>query len=552
MAVLVSNAPCVLFEDEHLLAVNKPPGWNTHSPSSYAGEGIYEWLRNREARWGKLAIIHRLDKETSGVLLFAKTELANRALTAQFTSRSVVKKYIFLTHSRPSRQQFKLKSALVRSGEKYFSRPIVAGSEVAETVFHLLREENGFFLMEAQPLTGRTHQIRVHAAECGVPILGDKLYDGEPFGRMCLHARELLLTHPASQEPLGLSAEPDFINSAAEQLRNAFIGEDTNAYRLLQGESDQQPGLYVEQWGEYLLPESETPLSGNQAKFVESILHNQKLRGAYHKTLKKSTGPQPMEQTAPKFIVGEPAPELFLIRENGVNFEISFQQGYSVGLFLDQRDNRRRLLTNYFGPAFAGFVSGLNGRRILNCFSYTCGFSVCAALSGAITTSLDLSKKYLDWGKRNFLANKLDPTGHDFIYGDVLDWAHRLAKKSRRFDLVLLDPPTFSRSKRGTFRAEKDYGQLVKSVLPLLAPDGVLFCSTNAQKLMPEDFLQIIKRVAIEAGRTPHEEFYCPQPPDFPVSKAEPAYLKTIWIRFGQSRSQNHKISFAGIGEALR
>src|SRR5207237_6590171 len=108
-------------------------GWNTHSPNPYAGAGIYEWLRNREPRWPKLAIIHRLDKETSGVLLFAKTELANRALTAQFTSRSVVKKYLFLTHARPTRENFKVKSAIVRSGEKYFSRPIVAGSEVAET-----------------------------------------------------------------------------------------------------------------------------------------------------------------------------------------------------------------------------------------------------------------------------------------------------------------------------------------------------------------------------------------------------------------------------------
>jgi 23S rRNA-/tRNA-specific pseudouridylate synthase len=62
--------PCVIFEDEHLLAVHKPAGWNTHAPSPFAGEGIYEWLKNREPRWSSLAIIHRLDKETSGVLIF--------------------------------------------------------------------------------------------------------------------------------------------------------------------------------------------------------------------------------------------------------------------------------------------------------------------------------------------------------------------------------------------------------------------------------------------------------------------------------------------------
>ena len=84
--------PCVIFEDEHLLVVNKPAGWNTHAPSPFAGEGIYDWLKNREPRWASLAIIHRLDKETSGVLIFGKTPLANRSLTEQFTQRHVCKK----------------------------------------------------------------------------------------------------------------------------------------------------------------------------------------------------------------------------------------------------------------------------------------------------------------------------------------------------------------------------------------------------------------------------------------------------------------------------
>src|SRR5512140_1689163 len=89
--------PCVIFEDEHLLVVNKPAGMNTHAPSPFAGEGIYDWLRHREPRWAGLAIIHRLDKETSGVIVFSKTPLANRALTQQFTQRTVRKLYLLLT-----------------------------------------------------------------------------------------------------------------------------------------------------------------------------------------------------------------------------------------------------------------------------------------------------------------------------------------------------------------------------------------------------------------------------------------------------------------------
>ena len=92
--------PLIVHEDEDLLLVNKPAGWNTHAPSPYANEGIYEWLRHREPRWASLAIMHRLDKETSGLLLFTKTPAANRSLTHQFSEHLVRKAYQLLTDRR--------------------------------------------------------------------------------------------------------------------------------------------------------------------------------------------------------------------------------------------------------------------------------------------------------------------------------------------------------------------------------------------------------------------------------------------------------------------
>src|SRR5438445_10790365 len=126
---------CILCEDEHLLVVNKPAGWNTHAPSPFAGEGIYDWLKHRAPRWASLAIIHRLDKETSGVMVFGKTPLANRSLTEQFTARDVHKKYLLLTDRPVKRAGFTVKSALARVGEKYASRP---GGEPAETHFRVI------------------------------------------------------------------------------------------------------------------------------------------------------------------------------------------------------------------------------------------------------------------------------------------------------------------------------------------------------------------------------------------------------------------------------
>ncbi|MDO8943479.1 MAG: class I SAM-dependent methyltransferase, partial [Desulfobacterales bacterium] len=170
--------------------------------------------------------------------------------------------------------------------------------------------------------------------------------------------------------------------------------------------------------------------------------------------------------------------------------------------------------------------------EVLNVFAYTCAFSVCAALGGARATSLDLSRKYLDWGRRNFALNNLDPTAHDFIYGDAFDWLKRLAKKARRYDVVVLDPPTFSQSKEhGIFRAEKDYGMLAQTALPLLKAGGVLLASTNAASLVPEKFLAQVRAAIASAGRQIVREHYVPQPPDFPICRAEPAYLKTVWFK---------------------
>src|SRR5437588_7326017 len=96
-ARIQERLPLIVFEDDHLLVINKPAGINTHAPAPYAGEGLYDWLRHREPRWAKLAIIHRLDKDTSGVIVFSKTPRANRSLTEQFTQRIVRKMYILLT-----------------------------------------------------------------------------------------------------------------------------------------------------------------------------------------------------------------------------------------------------------------------------------------------------------------------------------------------------------------------------------------------------------------------------------------------------------------------
>ncbi|MEO6034966.1 MAG: pseudouridine synthase [Verrucomicrobiota bacterium] len=244
----------IIFEDEQLLVINKPAGLNTHSPGPFAGEGVYEWLKNREARWTDLAIIHRLDKETSGVIVFGKTALANRALTAQFTARTVSKKYLALTASPVSFEHLTVKSALVRAGEKYVNRPLYSGGEQAETRFKSLGSNSGNVLLEAEPVTGRTHQIRVHAAANGFPVLGDTLYGGASAARVFLHAAEISFAHPATGMRTTFRAPENFDDDPRLALRMACIeSASTDAYRVIHGASDRWPGWYVDRLGDFLL-----------------------------------------------------------------------------------------------------------------------------------------------------------------------------------------------------------------------------------------------------------------------------------------------------------
>jgi 23S rRNA (cytosine1962-C5)-methyltransferase len=195
-----------------------------------------------------------------------------------------------------------------------------------------------------------------------------------------------------------------------------------------------------------------------------------------------------------------------------VRFEISFSSGYSQGIFLDQRDNRKQL---------RDLVA--TGTTLLNTFAYTGAFSIVAAMAGATTTTLDLSQPYLDWARRNFRHNDLNPDGHFFCRGDTFHWLKRFAKQRRRFDAIILDPPTFSRSDKGkVFRAEKDYSALAELALGCLAADGTLLCCTNCRSLSLFDFEVQVRE---GAGSRVHINS-APMPPDFP----DTPYLKSLWV----------------------
>ncbi len=188
----------------------------------------------------------------------------------------------------------------------------------------------------------------------------------------------------------------------------------------------------------------------------------------------------------------------FAVQEGGHRFLVNLEAYLDTGLFLDHRTTR------------ALVAAEASGKRFLNLFCYTASFTVYAAAAGATSSvSVDLSNTYLDWARRNFALNDVAPDQHELVRADVLTWLKEAAAANRQFDLVVLDPPSFSTSKAmtGVLDVQRDYPTLLADCARLLAPTGALYFSTNlagfkfdpervpalsgediSQRTVPEDF----------------------------------------------------------------
>ena len=220
------------------------------------------------------------------------------------------------------------------------------------------------------------------------------------------------------------------------------------------------------------------------------------------------------ERETPKLLSGNQTPSLQTIAtENHLKFGIDFAAGYSVGLFVDQRENRR-------------FVQYAEPKRVLNCFAYTCSFSVAAASAGAHTVNVDLSKKSLERGRQNLLLNEFSTDGPRFIADDVRPVLRRMARRGEEFDIIILDPPTFSRVKGGTaFHVEKDFEDMIAAALQVATSRARILLSTNCESL-PEQALERMARYALKLSRRAATFHRQPSPADFPPGSAS----KTIWL----------------------
>jgi 23S rRNA (cytosine1962-C5)-methyltransferase len=318
--------------------------------------------------------------------------------------------------------------------------------------------------------------------------------------------------------------------SAALERRAALLADpQTNVARLCNGATDGLAGLVVERLGEVLvaqLHEGRLALtedtvqmlcaSARQSTFARAVYRKQfpKDRSAALARLAQlHADPQPW--------LGEPVPAEIPVREHGVTFLVRPYDGYATGLFLDHRTQRvcaRELAA---------------GRRVLNAFAYTCGFAVAATLGGAATTvNVDVSKKYLEWGKRNLAANGIDLAAHRFLAADIFDYYRRALRQQHRFDYIILDPPSFGRAKRPqrTFSITADLERLVAGALALLQSGGYLQVSVNHGPTSVARLEQVARAACGAAGR-PCRVLAPPVPPADFRGDAEAA--KVILVEVG-------------------
>ena len=297
----------------------------------------------------------------------------------------------------------------------------------------------------------------------------------------------------------------------------------TNAYRLVNAEGDGLPGLTVDRYGDFLMVQvycaGWRPHLPLVTRALQELLTPS---GIYEKSRPQKTRELEAVGDSKRYgrlLIGKPAPQRLEVRENGLSFLVSLEQGLNTGLFLDQRRNRRDLMAR------------VAGKRVLNLFAYTGAFSVAAAAAGAgQVTTVDVSSGYTDWAKTNFDINQLKPKRYEFLVGDCLSVLADLAVKKKEYEIVLMDPPSFSTTGKSRFTTRGGTSDLVTAALPLLTDGGLLICSSNHQKLDLADYLKELRRGALKAGCNLRVISLAGQPEDFPypVTFPEGRYLKYV------------------------
>jgi 23S rRNA (cytosine1962-C5)-methyltransferase len=307
-----------------------------------------------------------------------------------------------------------------------------------------------------------------------------------------------------------LALDASFVRRRLESalaLRAAFgLTRERTTHRAVNGGGDGLPGLAVDVYGDYAVLYSYSKgLMQLGRVLAQELVSALGLSGVVVKLRARDSAQNAIKQE----VVGSTPPDSLIVHEQGVPYEVHLMSGLNVGLFTDMREHRARL---------SRFVSG---RTVLNTFSYTGSLSVVAARSGASkVTSVDLSSGVHRWARANFELSGLSPDLHRFETQEITGYMKKAARAGDLFDVVIVDPPTVSAARAGSWSMRKDYPELMVRACALLAPRGLLWLAANARDLPP--LTEIARGALLRAKRPGRLLEIGGLPPDYPTLPAQP------------------------------
>lgn len=281
--------------------------------------------------------------------------------------------------------------------------------------------------------------------------------------------------------------------SLIEKLEIAFNKRErlrsfTNAIRIVNGSGDDLEGLVLEQHNKHFAAQI---FDASWFSYKDELCDFARSKGAEYfiaKDRSQSASSNPDKIKHHVWIEG--ASSKTVVEEYGVKFEVDLDDTMNTGLFLDMRSNRKMV------------AELAAGRKVLNGFSYTCSFGVHCRLNGAASVSnVDISKKILGRGQRNYELNNIESGSHEFVRFDVVEYLKVANKKNNRFDMIILDPPSFARKGKKTFSVKKDMAELIDLAAGVLESKGVLFVATNYSG-MKHSYLEKMINVAFNDRKT--------------------------------------------------
>ncbi len=313
--------------------------------------------------------------------------------------------------------------------------------------------------------------------------------------------------------------------SQTRARRAGLFDAQTTGYRLIHGESDGWPGLVLDRYDTTLALKLYTaawlPRMDETLALIKAQIPSERIVLRLSRNLQAAAA-KDFQQHDGQILFGAPPEGAVIFCENGVRFEADVIRGQKTGFFLDQRENRREVETL------------AAGRRVLNAFSFSGGFSVYAARGGAKSvTDLDISAHALESAKRNFALNRNFPAvaacRQETVQADAFDW---IEKAPAKFDLIVLDPPSLAKRASESEGAVRAYERLNSLGINLLARDGVLVAGSCSAHVPAAEFFDAVRRAAMKSGRKFSELKTMRQPPDHPAGFKEAEYLKVIYLKF--------------------